>query len=101
MKIDEKKLKKVVELLYVKEIVGKALYEKINDYPTIKEKADELTDAALNLELSILTKNNNYERLKESTKEKLLELDKLSSENKYYRKSLLFFDENLNYVDSF
>lgn len=101
MKIDEKKLKKVVELLYVKEIVGKALYEKINDYPTIKEKADELTDAALNLELSILTKNDNYERLKESTKEILLELDKMSSENKFYRKSLLFFDENLNYVDSF
>lgn len=100
MKIDEKKLKKVVELLYVKETVGKALYEKINDYPTIKEKADELTDAALTMTIAILKKTKNCEQ-KESTKEKLLELDKISSSNKLFRKSLIFFDENLNYIDSF
>lgn len=101
MKIDEKKLKKVVELLYVKEIVGKALYEKINEYPIIKEKADELTDAALTMTIAILKKTKNCEQTKESTKEKLLELDKISSDNKLFRKSLIFFDENLNYIDSF
>lgn len=100
MKIDEKKLKKVVELLYVKEAVGKALYEKLDDYPEIKQECDSLISLALEYEILILHKKECC-KFKELIKEKILSIHNISNSNKLYRKSLIFFDDFSNYIDTF
>lgn len=101
MKINEEKLKRVVEILYKKELLGIGLMERISEYPDINALCDEMVDIALKMEIAVLSKDKEYDVLKPLVVEKMLEIDRLCATIPIYRKSLFFFDENLNYVDSF
>ena len=101
MKIDEQKLRRVVEHLYKREILGVGLLENINEYPDINALCNELVESALKMEIAVLNRDKEYETLKPIVTEKILEIDRLCTPLQLYKKSLIFFDESLKYVDSF
>ena len=100
MKIDTEKLKKVIDVLYIKEVLGINLKERLNEYPEIQGKCDELVTYALEYEILTLSKTDN-ESVRQKVKEKIIEIDSLCVRNPLYRRSLIFFDENLKFVDYF
>lgn len=94
VKINEEKIKKIVKIIYIKEILGKALYERLDDYPIINNKSNELIEIAVPFEIQVLKKEGDYFSTKSVIKDKILELHKLCLGNELYRKSLIYFDEN-------
>ena len=100
MKIDTEKLKKVIDVLYIKEVLGINLKERLNEYPEIQGKCIELSNIALEYEVLTLSKSDNG-IVKQRVKEKIIEIDSLCIQNPLYRRSLIFFDENLKFVDYF
>ena len=101
MKIDEIKLKRIVEILYKRELLGINLMEHINEYPDINNLCNDMVDTALKMEIAVLSKNKDYDILKPMVIEKIKEIHNLCSQIPMYRKSLLFFDNNLDFIDSF
>ena len=99
MKINEEKLRKIVEQLYKKEILGIGLMEHISEYPVINNLCNELVDIALQMEMAVLNEDKEYDTLKPMVVDKILEIDKLCTPIKNYKKSLIFFDETQKYVD--
>lgn len=100
MKIDTEKLKKVVDVLYIKEVLGINLKERLNEYPEIQGKCAELSSYALEYEILTLSKTDN-ESARQKVEDKILEIDLVCSQIPIYRRSLIFFDENLKFVDYF
>lgn len=100
MKIDTEKLKKVIDVLYIKEVLGINLKERLNEYPEIQGKCIELSNIALEYEVLTLSKSDNG-IVKQRVKEKIIEIDSLCIQIPIYRRSLIFFDENLKFVDYF
>lgn len=100
MKIDTEKLKKVIDVLYIKEVLGINLKERLNEYPEIQGKCIELSNIALEYEILTLSKSDNG-IVKQRVKEKIIEIDSLCIQIPIYRRSLIFFDENLKFVDYF
>lgn len=99
--INEGKLRKVIDFLYIKEVLGIGLYSRLSEYPELSGRCDVLRNAAYYFEKDILENKDGYLEQKENIKALIIELDIFCSQFPYYRKSLLYFDENLNYVDSF
>lgn len=54
MKTNVKLLKELLKIVYTKELLGKALYERLNEYPYLKEQCDVLEDIATLYEVSVL-----------------------------------------------
>lgn len=100
MKIDTEKLKKVIDVLYIKEVLGINLKERLNEYPEVQGKCIELSNIALEYEVLTLSKSDNG-IVKQRVKEKIIEIDSLCVQIPIYRRSLIFFDENLKFVDYF
>ena len=102
MKPDEKKLKEIIKILYVKEIVGKALFSELENYPELHAKCQELEDKAFQFELSIITKKTkNYQPLKDDVILSIKHINNIASKIEKYRKSMIYFDEQSNFVDLF
>lgn len=100
MKINEEKLKKVVSYLYVREVVGKQLYNELNDYPELQTECDKLIDMAIQFEIAILSKTD-HSKYKEQTSNQILYIHNIAKNIEKYRKSLLYFDEQGQMVDLF
>lgn len=98
MCIHNEKLKNIVVFLYVKEAVGKALYEEIHLYPQLQQECTELSNLAMEYETLILSKQA-YQHLKQPILEKVLSIHNISIGIEKYRQSRLFFDESGNITD--
>lgn len=100
MKINQEKLKDVVIRLYVREVLGKSLYTELYLHPQLIEVTNELTNAAMQFELCVLNKKP-YSNEKEHVKQLILSIHNRVKNIEKYRQSLLYFDENGNFVDLF
>lgn len=99
MKIDRNKLKIIVRYIYVKEIVGKCLFESLASFPEIQKECDVLSDLAVSFEESVLTDGADYEKLKNDLSFQILSVHNICRNHSKYRQSLIFFDEFGNFID--
>lgn len=100
MKIHKEKLQNLVNLLYVREIVGKNLFQELHLYPVLDKECKELTTIATEFEICVLNKKDGS-YLKSQLKEKILSIHNIALGMEKYRQSLLYFNENLELVDLF
>lgn len=88
----EDKLKKVVEALFVRELLGVNIYENIDKYPVIQPDIEQLRNEAYSLEIMALNGDSGYyNQLGRVT----LLMDEISlklSDFKEYKKSLILFN---------
>lgn len=100
MKIHKEKLQNLVNLLYVREIVGKNLFTELHLHPQLEQECKELTAIATDYEIYVLNKKDGSQ-LKNQLKEKILSIHNIGLGIEKYRQSLLYFNENLELVDLF
>lgn len=102
MKPNKERLRNVVNLLYVKEVVGKPLFQELHLHPELQDECNQLIEIATEFEISVLTnKKGDYFQLKNQMKNKILSIHNIAKTLKKYRQSLLYFNENLEMVDLF
>lgn len=90
---NEKKLKEIVNILYIKELVGQNIYEKLNSFPQLYLVCEELADVAYNYEVSILMGNTNID-IRKQVEEKILIIHQIATDVADYRQSGIYFDED-------
>ena len=100
MKPNKEKLREVVKLLYVKELLGKPLFQELHLHPELQEDCNELIETAMQFELCVLNKKD-YSQLKNQMKNQILSIHNIAKNLEKYRQSLLYFNENLEFVDLF
>lgn len=95
MKTNVKLLKEMLKIVYVKELLGDALYEHIGEYPSLQEKCDMLVDVATDYELSILERIGDRKLLKEKVIEGMLAVRDTAMSLSLYRQSDIYFHNNI------
>lgn len=76
-KIDEEKLKKVIEVLFVREFLGITIYDNLTQYPQITHLIDRMRNELLRMICYALDNNSEHLRAKE---EVLLTVQELEAE---------------------
>ena len=98
MKTNVKLLKELLKIVYTKELLGKALYERLNDYPYLKEKCDVLEDMATSYEVSVLEGTegkDGKEQYKQRVVEEMMAVHNIALTLPLYRQSEIYFDNNV------
>lgn len=90
--VDEKKLKNVVETLFIKELVGINIYENLENYPLIHPDLDNLRDEAYTLEIMALNGEISYYNQLGRVTVLMEEISSKLSEFKEYKKSKILFN---------
>lgn len=90
--VDEKKLKNVVETLFIKELVGINIYENLENYPSIHPDLDNLRDEAYTLEIMALNADLSYYNQLCRVTVLMEEISSKLSEFKEYKKSKILFN---------
>lgn len=85
--IVEEKLKKVVEILFVKETLGINLYENISNYPELLPLVDELRRESYKLEYYALKGENEYYDQADKVREVIHGIEALMDSEPDYKKS--------------
>lgn len=89
MKEKQKILKKIIDKLYVNELLGINLYESLDLYPNIKVEVDKLIELVTNNLLNL-----DDEQTYIYVDEQVILIDKLCRElDNYYPSDLLFFND--------
>lgn len=95
MKTNVKLLKELLKIVYTKELLGKALYEQMDEYPYLKEQCDILEDMATSYEVSVLEGTDDKETYKQMVIEKMLAVHNIALTLPLYRQSEIYFDNNV------
>lgn len=90
--VDEKKLKNVVETLFIKELVGINIYENLENYPLIHPDLDNLRNEAYTLEIMALNGEISYYNQLGRVTLLMEEISSKLSEFKEYKKSKILFN---------
>lgn len=97
MKTNIEKMRKIINLIYIKEIVGVPIFEKLHTFPVLQEYCNELMEVAIEYEVAIL--NNDGNNLKETVKDKILTIHQYCLTMVDYYPSRLLFDDNHSWTD--
>ena len=92
-KIVEEKLKKVVDVLFVKELLGMNIYDNLSSYPQLIPLVDILREEAYKMECLALNADKDYYAQLEVVKDVTESIKVLCKEIPDYKESKLF--ENL------
>lgn len=91
MEIVIEKLKKIIEEMYVKELLGVGIYDNIPDY--ILNDIEILRKSALEYEIAALKNDPNYDTLRRNVGDVLNRIaDKLKKDEKNWRKPPYLLD---------
>lgn len=96
MKNRIKKIEEVIEVIYIKELLGLTIYENLDSYTELNIEVQELRQLALNYEQSVLSKQ---------TYDNTQLIDKINSIHgicmtiEEYRPSRLLFNEGIMNID--
>lgn len=93
MSLNEKKLKELVEKIYVKELVGVNIFEHIADYQQLNNECNQLIDVACKYEVAVITKQE-YVTLKLEVEKKINTIHQLASAIPMYRMSHIYFNDD-------
>ena len=95
-------IKEIINFLYTREIVGKALFFELENYPELFQKCLELEKKAFEFEYSILNKKyKTYNQQKNDIITLIKHIDNIAAKIEKYRKSMIYWNENLEFVDLF
>lgn len=95
MKTNVKLLKELLKIVYTKELLGKALYEQMGEYPHLKEQCDVMLDIATEYEVCVLEGKDGKETYKQRVIEKMLSVHHTAQTIPLYRQSEIYFDNNV------
>lgn len=95
MKTNVKLLKELLKIVYTKELLGKALFEQLDNYPLLREQCDVMENVATDYELSILERIGDKMLLKEKVIEQMLIVRNTATTLPLYRQSEIYFNENV------
>lgn len=95
MKTNVKLLKELLKIVYTKELLGKALYEKLEEYPYLKGQCDVMLDIATVYEVSVLEGMEGKEQYKQRVIEEMLAVHHTALTIPLYRHSEIYFDNNV------
>lgn len=95
MKTNVKLLKELLKIVYTKELLGKALYEKLEEYPHLKEQCDVMLDMATAYEVSVLEGTDGKEIYKQKVIEEMLVVHSIAMTLPTYRQSEIYFNDNV------
>lgn len=91
--MNEEKLKKIIEKLYINEILGKGLIGQINQYPEVIPIIEELRSTAYDYEVQRMNKKNDVSNLRKKVEGMILRLDNSIQELPNYKQSRVLFNE--------
>ena len=95
MKTNVKLLKELLKIVYTKELLGKALYEKLEEYPYLKGQCDVMLDMATDYEVSVLEGKEGKEQYKQRVIEKMLAVHHTALTIPLYRQSEIYFNDKV------
>lgn len=95
MKTNVKLLKELLKIVYTKELLGKALYEQMDEYPHLKEKCDVMLDMATDYEVSVLEGTEGKEQYKQRVIDAMLTVHNIAMTIPLYRQSEIYFCNNV------
>lgn len=98
--MNEIKLKKLLQVLYSQEILGKNVYEVLGQYPQLDAECDKLIEVAYIYEVAAINKTNNLE-LKNVVTQQILVVHNLATTIPEYKRSELYFDDSGNLTGLF
>ena len=90
-RVDEEKMKKVVETLFIKELVGINIYENLENYPDILTDIELLRNEAYALEIMALNGEMSYYNQLGKVTVLMEKISSKLSEFKEYKKSKILF----------
>lgn len=93
--LDKEKLRQIVKKIYIDELIGKVTIE---EQPTLIAEVEKLLNIATEYELKVLKKES-VGTLKDTLIQQILNVHHLLTALPNYRPSLIYFDENGNFVD--
>ena len=93
--LEKEKIQQIVKKIYVDELIGKVT---VKDNPTLTVEIEKLLNISTEYELKVLTKES-VGTLKEILIQQILNVHHLCTTQPNYRTSLIYFDENGNFVD--
>lgn len=99
--MNEEKLKKIIEKLYINEILGKGLIGQINQYPEVIPIIEELRITAYDFEANRMKKKNDVSDLRNKVEGMILMLDNSIQELPNYKQSRVLFNENGKFTGLF
>ena len=85
-------MRNILNLIYVKEILGTALFENLHLYPQLQQQCNELLDIGLEYEINVLEQKE-HQHLKKEVEDKIITIHLSCLGNNEYRQSLIYFDE--------
>ena len=92
MKNTIKKIEEIIESLYIKELLGITIYDKLNKYTNLENEVQELRKIALDYELQLLS-NKPCNDLRLMVIEKINSIHVIALTIEDYRMSYLFFND--------
>ena len=95
MKTNVKLLKELLKIVYTKELLGKALYERLEEYPYLKGQCDVMLDMATSYEVSVLEGTDGKEIYKQRVVEEMMAVHNIALTLPLYRQSEIYFDNNV------
>lgn len=95
MKTNVKLLKELLKIVYTKELLGKALYEKMSEYPYLKEQCDVMLEMATEYEVCVLEGTDGKERYKQKVIEEMMAVHHIALTLPLYRESEIYFKDNV------
>lgn len=98
--MNEKKLKEILNKIYIEELVGKNIFQHIHEYEELNELCNKLFELILKYETKRLNKNNDLE-LRFQVRNLMLQVDEMGRDIPHYKRSLIFFNENGMFTDLF
>lgn len=90
--VNEEKMKKIVEKLFVRELVGINIYENIEKFPEISNDIQQLREEAYTLEIMALNGEISYYNQLGNVSLLMKEIDSKLSVYKEYKKSKILFN---------
>ena len=98
--MNEIKLKKLLQVIYSQEILGKNVYEVLGQYPQLGAECDKLIEVAFLYEVASINKKNNLD-LKNVVTQQILVVHNLATTIPNYKRSEIYFDNNGNLTGLF
>lgn len=92
MKNTIKKIEEVIESIYVKELLGVSIYDRLHIYTVLNDEVQELRRTALDYELKVLS-NQPYNDIRLKLVERINAIHTIALTIEDYRMSYLFFND--------
>ena len=98
--MNEKKLKEIINKIYIEELVGKNVFNNLHEYEELNNTINKLFELVLNYETKRLKKINDLD-LRFEVKDMMILVDGMAQNIPNFRRSLIFFNENGVWTDLF